>query len=295
MNRILSFGLAALVTTFLAQPVYADKGHGGRGGGGGGGGRSAPAAHVSAPAAHASVMHAPSAPHMAFNRPAPTMRAPSAPQMAFNRPAPTVRGPSAPRTTFNRSAPIVQNGPSTPFTPSGTRGRSFAQPQRNAPSIAFGGRANNNAAVNAQNGRNFATTGPSTQSAVRGDPRSFRPPGEISRGWDRGSTHEWRHHHFRFSGGDWLIIDPGIPYDYGYPYDYYGEPAPYSSPGYIDNSSDSLVASVQDQLNRLGYSAGSADGVMGPQTRNAIADFQNDRGLSVTGQIDTSTLRALGL
>jgi len=201
-----------------------------------------------------------------------------------------------PRTNFQRSAPIVRTSPSTTFTPSVTRSRSFVQPQRNAPSIAFGGTGTNNAAVNARSARNFGTAGPSVQSAVRGDPRSFRPPGEVSRGWDRGREHEWRHHHFRFSGGDWVIIDPGIPYDYGYPYDsYYGEPVPYSAPGYTDYSSDSLVASVQDQLNRLGYSAGSVDGALGPQTRDAIADFQNDHGLPVTGQIDQSVLRALGL
>jgi N-acetylmuramoyl-L-alanine amidase len=292
-----------MVTTLLAQPVYADKDSKGGGGGGGrsGGAHVSAPAHVSvahAPAFHANVMHAPSAPHMAFSRPAPTVHAPSMPHMAFDRPAPTVHAPSMPHTTFSRSAPIVRSTPSTTFTPSVTQGRTFVQPQRNAPSIAFGGRANNNA-VNAQNARNFAATDPAMQSTVRGDPRSFRPPTEMSRGWDRGRTHEWRHHHFRFFGGDWVIIDPGIPYDYGYPYgSYYGdEPAPYSSPAYSYDysSSDSLVANVQDQLTRLGYSPGPVDGVLGPQTRDAIADFQNDRGLPPTGQIDRSLLRTLGL
>jgi len=276
-----------MVTTILAQPVYADKDSKGGGGGGRSGG-----AHVSAPA-HVSVAHAP-----AFH--ANVMHAPSAPQMAFTKPAPTVHVPSMPRTTFSRSAPIVRSSPSMTFTPSVTQGRSFVQPQRNAPSIAFGGRGlNNNAAVNAQNARNFGLVAPSTQFAARGNARDWQPPTEMSRGWDRGRTHEWRHHHFRFNGGDWVIIDPGIPYDYGYPYgSYYGdEPMPYSSPAYSYDysSSDSLVASVQDQLDRLGYSAGSVDGVIGPQTRDAIADFQNDRGLPVTGQIDRPLLRALGL
>ena len=97
-----------------------------------------------------------------------------------------------------------------------------------------------------------------------------------------------------------MIIDPGFPYDYGYPSDYgypygsyYTEPAPYSSPGY--DSSESLAISVQDELTRLGYSPGPIDGVIGPQTRDAIADFQNDHRLPVTGQIDAPLLQALGL
>ena len=216
-----------------------------------------------APAFHANVMHAQAAPHM----------------------------------SFNRSAPIVQNRPSTTFTPSVTRGRSFVQPQRNSPSIAFGGQAiNNNAAVNAQNARSFAAVNPSTQAAVRGgSARDWRPPTEMSRGWDRGRIHEWHHHHFGFRGGDWVIIDPGYPYGYGSPYGgYYGdEPAPYSAPAY--DSSESLAMSVQDQLTRLGYSPGPVDGVIGPQTQDAIVDFQNDHHLPVTGQIDTALIQALGL
>ncbi|MDR3401679.1 MAG: peptidoglycan-binding domain-containing protein [Chthoniobacter sp.] len=195
----------------------------------------------------------------------------------------------------------MQSRPNTTFTPSVARTRSFQQ-RGNAPSIAFGGQAinnNNNAAVNAQNARGFATTGPSTQFATRGNGRALRAPGEVSRSWDRGRQHEWNHHHYRWSGGDWVIIDPGLPYDYGYGYgpDYYDEPAPYSSPAYSYDysSSESLATSVQDRLTRLGYSPGPVDGVIGAQTRDALADFQNDNRLPVTGQIDTGTLRALGL
>jgi hypothetical protein len=118
---------------------------------------------------------------------------------------------------------------------------------------------------------------------------------DVTRGWDRGSVHEWNHHHFRYNNGAWVIIDAGGPWDYGYDYGY-GEP--YYAPGYSDvysSPSDSTVASVQDQLTRLGYSPGGVDGVLGPQTRDAIADFQNDRGMPATGQIDGSLMRALGL
>lgn len=161
---------------------------------------------------------------------------------------------------------------------------------------------NNASAVNTRTRQSFAaTTTPSAQrqfSNRRGDGRDFRVPSDMSRNWDHNRVHQWNHHHYRYSGGSWVIIDPGV-YDYGYPYDNgygYGE-VTYSSPGYAYDysSSDSLAASAQDRLNRLGYSAGPADGVIGPQTRDALADFQNDNRLPVTGNLDTPTVRALGL
>ncbi len=93
-----------------------------------------------------------------------------------------------------------------------------------------------------------------------------------------------------------MIIDGGEPYAYGgyapdYDNDYDNTPA-YT---YDYSSSESVAMSVQDRLTRQGYSPGTVDGVIGPQTRDAIADFQNDHRLPVTGQIDAPLLRALGL
>jgi len=62
-----------------------------------------------------------------------------------------------------------------------------------------------------------------------------------------------------------------------------------------DMYSRSTVADVQTALARRGYSVGTIDGVAGQRTRNALAEFQRDRGLRVTGEINNSTLRALGL
>jgi hypothetical protein len=197
--------------------------------------------------------------------------------------------------------------PATPFTPSVARSRSFALPQRNAPSIAFGGRAfnngNNNAVINAQNARNFGAT--SSGGRWSGNTLASRAPANVSRDWDHRNTHTWNHHHYRWYGGDWVIADGGFyggyPYDYGTPYDdgYYGDENPpdvnYSTPAYSYDSSESVALGVQDQLTRLGYSPGPVDGVVGPQTRDAIMDFQNDHRLPVTGQIDGTLLRALGL
>lgn len=53
------------------------------------------------------------------------------------------------------------------------------------------------------------------------------------------------------------------------------------------------IASIQGQLNALGYNAGSADGDFGDATANAISDFQRDRGLDVDGVIGADTYRAL--
>ncbi|MDK3160226.1 peptidoglycan-binding domain-containing protein [Kamptonema cortianum] len=47
-------------------------------------------------------------------------------------------------------------------------------------------------------------------------------------------------------------------------------------------------------LDRLFFSPGCIDGVMGPQTREAIVAFQFDRNLPLTGQLDAQTRQALG-
>ena len=95
---------------------------------------------------------------------------------------------------------------------------------------------------------------------------------------------------------------------YGYPYYYGGYPSVsftyssaspryYSSSRYSDYGSNtsSLEVEVQRELRRLGYYRGSIDGDIGPGSRSAIRAFQADRGLSVTGRIDASLLRSLGI
>ncbi|MBX3583637.1 MAG: SEL1-like repeat protein [Rhizobiaceae bacterium] len=53
------------------------------------------------------------------------------------------------------------------------------------------------------------------------------------------------------------------------------------------------LKSVQQMLNKSGYDAGSADGVMGGKTRAAITQFQKDNGLAPTGKVDETLVRAL--
>lgn len=55
------------------------------------------------------------------------------------------------------------------------------------------------------------------------------------------------------------------------------------------------VNEMQKALNEKGYAVGRVDGVVGPQTSNAIREFQRKEGLSATGQPDQQTLKALGI
>lgn len=47
-----------------------------------------------------------------------------------------------------------------------------------------------------------------------------------------------------------------------------------------------IVRAIQNNLNKLGYAAGTADGVYGNKTRAAIHQFSKSRGFSLSGEID---------
>jgi hypothetical protein len=49
-------------------------------------------------------------------------------------------------------------------------------------------------------------------------------------------------------------------------------------------SNSTTVVSIQQQLNRLGYDAGSTDGLIGPRTANAIKQYQRDHNLLIDGR-----------
>jgi hypothetical protein len=108
--------------------------------------------------------------------------------------------------------------------------------------------------------------------------RYSRPSIDIYRNWDRGRVYSWNNNRYHWYGGSWVIYD--------------------ASPRVVYTEREiggSVVASVQAELRRRGYDAGPADGVMGGRTRSAILDFQADHGLSRTGRINESLLRALDL
>jgi membrane-bound lytic murein transglycosylase B len=53
------------------------------------------------------------------------------------------------------------------------------------------------------------------------------------------------------------------------------------------------MSEVQALLNRLGHPAGVPDGIIGPNTRGAIRDFQRARGLAPDGYVSAPLLDAL--
>jgi peptidoglycan hydrolase-like protein with peptidoglycan-binding domain len=59
--------------------------------------------------------------------------------------------------------------------------------------------------------------------------------------------------------------------------------------------SKSEIRNIQQKLDQQGHHAGRQDGIIGPETTAALRDFQKQKGLQATGQIDQQTLRALGV
>lgn len=55
------------------------------------------------------------------------------------------------------------------------------------------------------------------------------------------------------------------------------------------------ISAVQKKLAQLGYDPGPADGVLGPQTTEAIKQFQRDNGLEDDGIVGLATREALGI
>lgn len=54
------------------------------------------------------------------------------------------------------------------------------------------------------------------------------------------------------------------------------------------------VRKAQQALNQEGYSL-QVDGIVGPQTRGAVKQFQQDKGLQASGELDGNTLSELGI
>ncbi|WP_127595659.1 peptidoglycan-binding protein [Nitratireductor alexandrii] len=53
------------------------------------------------------------------------------------------------------------------------------------------------------------------------------------------------------------------------------------------------IRAVQDILNKRGFNAGPADGIMGAKTQSAIAAYQAEQGMEPTGQINEALVRSL--
>jgi Putative peptidoglycan binding domain len=108
----------------------------------------------------------------------------------------------------------------------------------------------------------------------------------------------WRNHHTRicFYGGGYWFWNAGWWFPaWGYSpfYNNYIYDGPIF--GYGELSPGDVTAQVQEALAQQGYYYGPIDGVLGPETRDAILRFQADHGLATTAAIDEATLDTLGL
>ena len=116
-----------------------------------------------------------------------------------------------------------------------------------------------------------------------------------------GHSYYGYHGHY-YGGGGYYPFYSYYPY-YSAPYygAYYGAPSVGLSistgPTYrgAQASGDDLAIDVQRALQHDGYYHGTIDGDIGAGTRAAIRQYQYDRHLEVTGRIDRSLLRSLGL
>jgi Putative peptidoglycan binding domain len=107
----------------------------------------------------------------------------------------------------------------------------------------------------------------------------------------------WTSHYPRiaFVFGGWYYWNAGWWYPaWGYaPNAYYAYDGPIYA--YNDLPPDQVIANVQVALQQQGYYEGEVDGLLGPLTRAALADYQRDYGLYETAAIDQPTLESLGM
>jgi len=150
--------------------------------------------------------------------------------------------------------------------------------------------------------------------ARQNGPRGFT--GHVAERHEGAWHGDWDHRHSHFDNGRFFVYDSGFwwgldsgyfPWDYYpyYTYDYYPYdyvvggsdtvPSQYQGSGNTPPASDPTVSNIQTQLTQLGYYNGSIDGLFGPTTRDALARYQTDKHLSVTGSLSPDTLQSFGL
>lgn len=126
--------------------------------------------------------------------------------------------------------------------------------------------------------------------------------------WDSRRAYYADNHWWAYNGDSWIGLDAGFfPWDYYpyytydyYPYDYFVSdptdiPAAYQGVTTTVPTPDPTVTGVQTQLAQQGLYGGPIDGLFGPTTRDAVASYQMQQNLDVTGSLGLDTLRALGL
>jgi Putative peptidoglycan binding domain len=109
----------------------------------------------------------------------------------------------------------------------------------------------------------------------------------------------WWKQHFAtivLVGGGYYYWDAGYWFPaFGYDpvYEYYDYDGPIYTYGNL--LPDQVILNVQRALQEEGYYGGALTGALTSATRQAIAAYQQDAGLFVTGVVDAPTVAALGL
>jgi len=121
----------------------------------------------------------------------------------------------------------------------------------------------------------------------------------LSHNWHEWHNRDWWRHHCNtivFVTGGYYFLDAG----YWYPawgYDPLNSYYDYDGPIYTYGNllPDEVIANVQVALQDAGYYFGAITGSLNVETRAALANYQRDQGLFITGAIDEPTIGALGL
>ena len=121
----------------------------------------------------------------------------------------------------------------------------------------------------------------------------------LRRNWHEWHNRDWWRQHCNnivFVTGGYYFLDASYWYP-AYGYDPLNNYYDYDGPIYTYSNllPDQVIANVQAALQDAGYYFGSVTGSLSVETRAALANFQRDQGLIVTGAIDEPTVAALGL
>lgn len=133
---------------------------------------------------------------------------------------------------------------------------------------------------------------------------------EGSQNWQGHQYNVFRNYHSEWHDqGWWHSHYPRVVFAFGAPY-YWNSGYWFPAWGYNANAyyawdgpiyaphnlpPDQVIANVQSALQQEGYYQGEVDGLLGPITRDAIANYQRDHGLYTTSTIDEPTLQSLGM
>lgn len=153
---------------------------------------------------------------------------------------------------------------------------------------------------------------PKQPNTAKAPPAKFQQDRHIegSQNWQgqqyavfRNYKSEWHDQNWWDSHHNNIVFVFGAPYflnaGYCYPAWGYSPNAYYAWDGPVfalnNLPPDQVIANVQTALQQQGYYHGDVDSLIGPITRDAIADYQRDHSLYITSAIDQPTLESLGM